>query len=505
MRVPLDTASSRSSASRLAPLSELSKTSRRYALALFDALRLFIDGVATLISGWLAYILYVDGTEVDGLAYVLHFFQALDNRYASYSLLAGIVFALLTFFKYGRGNPHGLDQILQRLVPVWCLTLLFVVGLLFFMKTGGDFSRGWIILWALIAPLLLILARYVERAIVSGIRRAGFTRQRIALVGRTPQAQRLLRRLRQEEFKAAYDIVGVFDDEAGGHGATFGDTVPLGSIDDLRRLCDHEHLDAIVLALPGSDAPRIQRMVERLMDLPSNILLGPDLAHFDLTSRPSAQLGTLPASTLTRLPMRDWAGLGKWIEDKVIVLIAGLFLAPLLLLVALLIKLDSRGPVLFRQKRFGFNNKTFDVFKFRTMHVSASDALGSRQTERHDPRVTRVGCFLRRASIDELPQLLNVWLGQMSIVGPRAHPIGMLVADQPYQEIVRHYAARHRVKPGITGLAQVNGNRGMVDTPEKAKSRVHFDLFYIEHWSVWLDLSILLRTVIKLPFDDTAF
>ena len=279
-----------------------------------------------------------------------------------------------------------------------------------------------------------------------------------------------------------------------------------GTILDLSNLCRQQHLDAVVVALPASEPKRIQAMVERLMTLPTNVLLGPDLAHFDLISRPSAQLGSLPTATLTRLPMRDWAGVAKWLEDKLIVLLAATFLAPLLALVAILIKIDSPGPVLFKQRRYGFNNMEFDVFKFRTMQVAEADASGARQTARNDRRVTRFGRFLRRTSIDELPQLINVWLGDMSIVGPRAHPVGMLIRDQPYHEIVRHYAARHRVKPGITGLAQVNGNRGEVDTHEKAAHRVHYDLFYIENWSIWLDLSILLRTAIKIPFSTkTAY
>lgn len=488
------------------PLSELSKTSRRHALALFDALRLVIDSSAALISGLLAYVVYFASDDFLAVGNLLfYFFQSPDDQYAKFSVLAGLVFALITFFKYGRAPAGVVDRNLQRIVPVWCITLLIVVGILFLMKTGNEFSRGWMIIWALITPIWFVIARYVEHHAVSTITQAGFARQRIAIVGKTAQAHRLLERLRQDEFKDAVDVVGVFDDDHIDHTQNFAEVCELGTISDLHRICDREHLDAIVLAMPGSETARIQLMTERLMDLPTNILLGPDLAHFDLSSRPSAQLGTLPAATLTRLPMRDWAGLGKWIEDKLIVVTAAVFLAPLLLLVAVLIKIDSPGPVLFRQKRFGFNNVEFDVFKFRTMYVSKTELVGMQQTTRDDQRVTRVGRFLRRASIDELPQLINVLRGDMSIVGPRAHPVGMLVANQPYQEIVRHYAARHRVKPGITGLAQVNGNRGLVDTPEKAKSRVHYDLFYIEHWSIWLDLSILLRTVIKLPFDKAAF
>ena len=508
MHAPTTSPGSETTGRRISPFAGLSTTSRRYALALLDALRLAADGTAALISGWLAFVLYYNPSEFVPLSTLLIFFEAPDDQYAKLAVLGGLTFALMTFLKYGRARAKTVDELLQQIVSVWCITLLIVVGILFLLQTGSDFSRGWMITWALITPFFLLMTHQIERRIISALRQAGFAKQRIAIIGATPQARRLLDRLHHAEGHEAFDIVGVFDDDRAGPAAEDLDLPRIqavGTIEDLRKVCSLEHLDAVVIAMPGSETTRIQMMVERLMDLPVSVLLSPDLAHFDLSSRPSAQLGVLPAATLTRLPTRDWAGLAKWIEDRIIVVVAAIFLAPLLALTALLIKFDSPGPVLFKQKRFGFNNAEFDVYKFRTMYVSKADAAGAEQTTRHDRRVTRIGRFLRRTSIDELPQLINVWHGEMSIVGPRAHPVGMLVADQPYHEIVRHYAARHRVKPGITGLAQVNGNRGEVDTPEKAKHRLHYDLSYIEHWSIWLGLSILLRTVIKLPFDKTAY
>lgn len=474
-------------------------------MALFDALRLTVDASAALISGWLAFALYYGPKSFDPPSTLFIFFEAPDDQYAKMSILGGLIFAVITFLKYGRGRPNSIDQHLQKIVSVWCITLLIVIGILFLLKTGSEFSRGWMIVWALLTPIFLLAAHQIECVIISSLRQAGFTRQRIAIIGATSQAQRLLERLHHPENEGAFDIIGVFDDDHVGPINDFFEIKSVGSIADLRQLCCQEHIDAVIIAMAGSETTRIQMMVERLMDLPTSVLLGPDLAHFDLSSRPSAQLGALPAATLTRLPTRDWAGLAKWIEDRSILLFATIFLAPLLVLIAVLIKIDSPGPILFKQRRFGFNNVEFDVYKFRTMYVSKSDVTGAQQTIRDDRRVTRIGRFLRRTSIDELPQMINVWLGEMSFVGPRAHPVGMLVDNQPYHEIVRHYAARHRVKPGITGLAQVNGNRGEVDTPEKAERRVHYDLSYIENWSIWLDLSIILRTAIKLPFDKTAY
>ncbi|MDH3660087.1 MAG: undecaprenyl-phosphate glucose phosphotransferase [Alphaproteobacteria bacterium] len=478
---------------------------RRYALALFDSIRLALHAAAAGFSGWLAFVLYYAPDTFVPLENLLRFFEPASIQYGKLAVLAGIIFSAVSFMKYGRSTigPFGLQ--LQRLIATWCITLLIVISILFLLKTGSDFSRGWMIVWALITPIFLIVIQRVERVVVATLRQVGFTRRRIAIVGATSQAARLLDHFGCDNVSEFFDLVGVFDDRSIETGPEGSIVAPRGSISELKKICRNEPIDAIVIALPSSDSRRISDTVERLMDVPADIFLSPDLVHFDLALRPSTHLGPIPVTNLTSLPMRDWAGIAKWIEDKSIVLIAAILLAPLLLLIALLIKLDSPGPVLFRQRRFGFNNRAFDLYKFRTMEVDQCDPSGARQTSRNDCRITRIGRILRRTSLDELPQLINVWLGDMSIVGPRAHPIGMMVADQPYHEMVHHYAARHRVKPGITGLAQVNGNRGEVTTRVKAEKRVSYDLFYIENWSIWLDFSIILRTVIKLPFDRSAY
>jgi lipopolysaccharide/colanic/teichoic acid biosynthesis glycosyltransferase len=180
-------------------------------------------------------------------------------------------------------------------------------------------------------------------------------------------------------------------------------------------------------------------------------------------------------------------------------------LSPVVLLIATLIRLTSPGPVLFRQTRFGFNNVPIEILKFRTMYHHFGDPTGASSTTRDDPRVTPIGRILRRTSLDELPQLFNVLQGDMSIVGPRAHAIDMKIADQLYYDAVQSYAARHRVKPGITGLAQVSGLRGEINTLEKARRRIEYDLEYIENWSIWIDLWIIVKTIIQVPFDKDAY
>ena len=474
---------------------------RRYALALSDAIRITLRAIAAGISGWVAWVAYYAPDSFMPLDHVMMFFDTTWTPYGKLSLLGGIIFSAISFTKYGRTTTDALDERLKRLISSWAISLLVVVGILFLLKTGSDFSRGWMIVWAVITPFFLIVSQKVEGWILAMLPRLGFARQRIAIVGATSQASRLLTRFQDSGPPDSFELIGVFDDG-------LMDDLCLdvsGSIEDLKRRCQSEPIDAIIIALPNAETKRINACIDRMMELPADIFLGPDLAQFDLPLHPSTHLGSIPVMSLTRLPMRDWRGIAKWLEDKMIVLLVAILVAPLLALTALLIKMDSPGPVLFRQRRFGFNNVAFDVYKFRTMEVEQSDPTGVRQTSRHDGRITRLGRFLRRTSIDELPQLINVWRGDMSIVGPRAHPVGMMVDHQPYHEMVRHYAARHRVKPGITGLAQVNGNRGEVTTKAKAEKRVHYDLFYIENWSIWLDLSILARTFLRLPFDRSAY
>ena len=478
---------------------------RRYGHALFDALRVALQMAAAGLSGWVAFALYYLPESVAPPTHLLLFFDASSIQYVKLALLGGIIYSAIRFMKYGRATTGLLDQQMQQLISAWCIALLIVTTILFLFKSGSDFSRGWMIVWAMITPAFLMISLRLEPLIVDLLRKIGFTRRRIAVVGATRQAERLLETLDREDMAESYNLIGVFSDRS----AEPSDGDPAidlrGGLEDLQQICKTEPIDAIVIALPSSQSKRIAEAIDRLLTVPADIFLAPDLAHFDLALRKGTHFGSVPMSGLTRLPMRDWAGIAKWIEDKAIVAAAAILLAPLLALTAVLIKLDSPGPVLFRQRRFGFNNVAFDVYKFRTMEHSQCDSAGGQQTSRDDKRVTRIGRFLRRTSIDELPQLINVWIGDMSIVGPRAHPVGMMVANQPYDQIVRHYAARHRVKPGITGLAQVNGNRGEVTTREKAESRVSYDLFYIENWSIWLDLWIVLRTFVRLPFDRSAY
>jgi len=264
-------------------------------------------------------------------------------------------------------------------------------------------------------------------------------------------------------------------------------------------------LDQIIVALPNVEQERLSQIIGQLSGSAIDICVMPR-EFLVLRDRYRVNyIGTLPVLNVWQQPIRDFGGLLKEIQDRVAALIAIILLAPLLLLTAILIKLDSPGPIFFKQRRFGFNNLPIEVLKFRSMHVDMQDVSGAQRTQKGDPRVTRVGRVIRRFSIDELPQLFNVLTGNMSLVGPRPHATEMRVGESYYHDAVSGYAARHRVKPGITGLAQVRGLRGEIDTMERARKRVEYDMYYIEHWSPLFDLRIIFETVILVLWDKRAY
>lgn len=279
----------------------------------------------------------------------------------------------------------------------------------------------------------------------------------------------------------------------------------LGDSHELERLVREERITQVLVALSWAAESRIEQTVRELRRLPVNVLLVPDMQAFRHARNRITQVAGLPMFNVSERPLDGWSPLIKRLEDLVLASLALVLALPVMLLVALAIRLDSPGPVLFRQKRYGYNNKLIEVFKFRSMYCDKADANAERQTTRNDDRITRVGRFIRRTSLDELPQLFNVLLGSMSMVGPRPHATATKAAGILFEDAVKEYTARHRVKPGITGWAQINGYRGETDTLEKIEKRVEYDLQYIENWSIWFDLYILFRTLPAVLFTREAY
>jgi polysaccharide biosynthesis protein PslA len=304
----------------------------------------------------------------------------------------------------------------------------------------------------------------------------------------------LIAKLRELQDKSIV-VRGVFDDRKSRLPSSVLGLNVLGTTDDLVRVARRAPVDEVIVALPLGAEERLKALFFKLKGIAADLRLSIEPVAETFQVRGVSYVGTVPVLEIADRPLKHWRALAKWIEDKVFAAILVIFLAPLMGITALLIKLDSPGPVFFRQERFGFNNDVIRVLKFRTMYINRGDQSGAQRTVRNDSRVTRVGRVLRALSIDELPQLINVLRGDMSLVGPRPHAIAMKAGDRLYGQAVKEYLHRHRVKPGITGWAQVNGLRGEIHTLEKAHARVARDLYYIEHWSLWLDLKILLMTV----------
>jgi Undecaprenyl-phosphate glucose phosphotransferase len=366
-----------------------------------------------------------------------------------------------------------------------------------------DYSRGITLLFLLSVVLCLSVSRPILHRTITRLAESGQIEQRIAFYGADPESVSLTRQLLESLKFPHLRFVGIADDRA-----RVTHIVDLPMLGDLPRLCElarQGEIDQVLISGAHFTPKRLEQIVEGLSEVCVDVSLIPAQAIELAPNYRVNLLGTVPVLTLWQRPFRDINQILKRAEDLVLSALALVLLSPILLVVALLIRFSSPGPILFVQPRVGFNNETINVFKFRTMYTHMAD-LGARQTTtRDDPRVTPVGRFLRRFSIDELPQLLNVLQGRMSLVGPRPHGTEMMVGDRFYHEAVRGYAGRHRVKPGITGYAQVKGLRGEVRTIERAKRRIELDKHYVDNWSFWLDLWILFATVRAVLFDRDAY
>ena len=362
-----------------------------------------------------------------------------------------------------------------------------------FGQAGAD--PEWAMAWFVTAFAGTIGVRLAVRSAASILRRRGVLTQKVAIVGSGSEGIAVVEQLTRNERRNTYEIIGIFDERTERREEKIHGIPVTRGIDRLIEFSRTMAIDVVVVALPVNARERISDLMKRLSSIPADILLLMEINRLGLKEVRLRNVGGYSFLQMTRRPLVGSLVLFKVIEDYVVATIGILLTAPIMLVAALLIRLDGPGPILFRQRRVGFNHREFDMLKFRSMAVNPADD-GSKGTSANDPRITRIGRFIRRTSIDELPQLFNVLQGHMSVVGPRAHVPGMLVEDQIYTQAVIEYAARHRVKPGITGWAQINGMRGGIHTEAKARRSVELDLEYIENWSIWLDIVIMARTVL---------
>jgi Undecaprenyl-phosphate glucose phosphotransferase len=388
---------------------------------------------------------------------------------------------------------------MTRMISAWAFVFLLFIGASFFAKLGGEVSRLWLSAFFFVGLAALIAERLVLRAMVRGWARQGRLDRRTIIVGSDQNGEKLVEALRIQD-DSDIDILGVFDDRNDSRALdTCAGAVKLGKVDDIIEFARRTRVDLVLFALPISAETRILEMLKKLWVLPVDIRLSAHTNKLRFRPRAYSYLGKVPTLDVFEAPITDWDLVMKWLFDHLVGAIVLLLAAPVMALVALAVKLDSPGPVLFRQKRFGFNNERIDVYKFRSLYHDQADPLAAKVVTKNDSRVTRVGRFIRKTSLDELPQLFNVvFKSNLSLVGPRPHAVQGKVQTQLFDEAVDGYFARHRVKPGITGWAQINGWRGEIDNEEKIQKRVEFDLYYIENWSVLFDLYILLKTPLAL-------
>ncbi|MEX0841743.1 MAG: undecaprenyl-phosphate glucose phosphotransferase, partial [Xanthobacteraceae bacterium] len=393
-----------------------------------------------------------------------------------------------------------------RLIAAWSVTFLLLSAALFLGKWQEMFSRVWLLSFYLIGLATLVGFRIVLFGFIRHWTREGRLTRRTVVVGGGELGESLI-----EQFKDQRDsdvrIVGLFDDRSDDRSPnTIAGQRKLGTVDDLVEFARRTRIDLVIFSLPISAETRLLQMLRKLWVLPVDIRLAAHMNKLKLRPRSYSYLGTVPVLDVFDRPIADWDVVTKWLFDKII---GGLLLLPalpLMALIALAIKLESRGPVIFKQKRYGFNNELVEIYKFRSMYADQADATATRLVTRDDPRVTRVGRILRKTSMDELPQLFNVvFKGNLSLVGPRPHAVNAQAEQRRYDEAVDGYFARHRVKPGITGWAQINGWRGETDTAEKIQARVEHDLYYIENWSLLFDLYILARTPFALLRTENVY
>ncbi|MBY0531646.1 MAG: undecaprenyl-phosphate glucose phosphotransferase [Xanthobacteraceae bacterium] len=393
-----------------------------------------------------------------------------------------------------------------RLTLAWTAIFLLAFALQFFFRLEGQFSRVWTASWYFLGLAALFVFRMFVAAKVRQWTREGRLIRRTVIVGGAAPGEALIEAL-QAQKDSDLDIRGVFDDRGDERSAPMIAGKPkLGTVDDLVEFARKTRIDLLLVSLPITAEQRVLQMLRKLWVLPVDIRLAAHTSKLRFRPRAYSYIGNVPVLDVYDRPIADWNFVLKAVFDRVVGGLMLLALSPVMLLTALAVKLDSKGPVFFKQKRYGFNNELIEVFKFRSMYTDKTDATAAKLVTKDDPRVTRVGRFIRKTSLDELPQLINVVLkGNLSLVGPRPHAVHAKAQNQLYDEVVDGYFARHRVKPGITGWAQVNGWRGETDTPEKIQRRVEHDLYYIENWSVFFDIYILAKTPVSLLKTENAY
>ena len=394
-------------------------------------------------------------------------------------------------------------QIIKILISLCIVSCVGAAG--FYLWEITTLSRMWLPIWITASLSALTINRLIVSRTIDVLAISGRLNRRVVIVGGGADADTLVQKL-----DAARDnhieILGLFDDRSDERSPDGqGSYKKLGTFDDLETFCRDQNVDLLIVTIPPSAEDRLLQILDKLWVLNIDVKLSAQNSKLRLHTSAYNYLGTLPMLPVFDKPLNDWERVIKNIEDKLLGALILMFSLPIMALVALAIKWDSKGPVFFKQNRYGLNNELIKIYKFRSMYTDKSDANASKLVTKNDDRVTKVGRFIRRTSLDELPQLFNVLRGELSLVGPRPHATQAKADNRLYQQVVQGYYARHKMKAGITGWAQISGWRGETDTEEKIQRRVEHDMHYIDNWSVLYDLYIIAMTPIALVFGKNAY
>lgn len=446
------------------------------------------------ISRVVVLLLFADAIAVISSYYFSDFayHTSFDNSQFEIAIIAVLAFYLLgqTRSLYSSWRINSIVNEVGDVLIVWAAVFALILAIAFVTKTSGSFSRGSTLIWLILCPTILIAVRLLKRTLLKHLLHRGYCRRTVAVVGANSVGLKLANKLNAMPWTGQV-LKGYYDDRSAE--LLPPETLPLlvGNLSTLLEQARSGEINIIYIALPMQVEQSIIDLVNALADTTASVYFLPDFFLFELNQARWISLNGLPLVSIYDTPFAGAYGWVKRIEDIILATLILIIIALPMLIIALAVKLTSPGPVIFKQRRYGLNGDLVYVWKFRSMSV-CEDGTTVTQARKGDVRVTPLGAVLRKTSLDELPQFINVLQGTMSVVGPRPHAIAH---NEQYRQLIQGYMLRHKVMPGITGWAQVNGWRGETDTLEKMQKRVEYDLQYIQDWSVWLDLKIILLTV----------
>jgi putative colanic acid biosynthesis UDP-glucose lipid carrier transferase len=419
-----------------------------------------------------------------------------------FAVIAALCFYLVGQARgiYGSWRINTITSEIVEIITVWTLAFALVLVVAYVTKTSATFSRRVVLTWLLASPSILVVSRLSVRMLLHELRSRGRNTRSVAIVGTNRAAQQLVRQIDAMPW-AGLVFNGYYDDPPVERSLSELPLVLSGDVSELLAQARAGKIDAIYIALPMHEEQRIIDLLNRFSDTTASVYFLPDSFIFELMNARWINLNGMPIISIHETPFYGVDGWVKRMEDLVLSAPILAVIALPMLLIALAVKLTSPGPVLFKQRRYGLNGQVVSIWKFRSMTV-CEDGADIPQAKRGDARITPLGVFLRKTSLDELPQFINVLQGSMSVVGPRPHAVAH---NEEYRRLIHGYMLRHKVKPGITGWAQVNGWRGETDTLEKMQKRVDCDLHYIQNWSLWLDLKIVWMTIWQVLAGRNAY